>query len=210
VELAAHLRRSGAQTSGELAGAEVGCGSELTDGATAVHVSRARASAQGGEEVAELSLDRRVIAHLPESERAFAKVHELRRGKDDLFLEHVRTASPHALGERRAQRHDEELELGARFEQHVILPRLEEHELTGAELERAITDPDPRHPSNDGVHLGLRVKMAGATIRGLMSPELRGAPVQHGERLKECGVHAVLEWPMASEASNEPRLRGNS
>ena len=38
----------------------------------------------------------------------------------------------------------EELEIGARLEQHVILPGLEHHELAGAELVRTITDAKPR------------------------------------------------------------------
>src|SRR4029079_13322631 len=71
VELAAHLRWSSAQAPGQLGGAEVGRGSQLADGATAAHVSRARTRAQGSEQLGKLSLDRAMIAHFPEGQRPF-------------------------------------------------------------------------------------------------------------------------------------------
>jgi hypothetical protein len=184
MELAAHLRWSRAQAARELGGADVTRRTQVVDGSTAVHVSRAGTRAQGREEVAELALDRAMITHVAEKERPFTKASHLRLGKDDLFLEHAQTAPSHALRERRAERHDEELEIGARLEEDVILPGLEHHELTGAKLERSITDSDPRRAPHDGVHLRLGVEVAGAAERRLMSPELRGAPGQHREGLK--------------------------
>jgi endo-1,3-1,4-beta-glycanase ExoK len=193
MKLAAHLRGSSAQAQRELEARDVGRGNEMADGPTTAHVGLAGSRAERREQITQHALDRAVVTHVTEGESAFTEARHLGAGKDDLVLEQVGATTANPIGERRTQRDDEELEIGARVEEHVILSRLEHDELSGAELERPITNAERGRAANDGIHLGFLVEMARTAVLRLVPPELRGVSRQHGERLKEGGRHGYQD-----------------
>src|SRR5690606_3172366 len=88
------------------------------------------------------------------------------------------------------ERENEELEVGARLQELMVLARLEQNELTGAEGKHVGADPELGAPANHQIDFRLCVEMPRPSIRGLMAPCLGPHPGPHRERLEERRLRA--------------------
>jgi hypothetical protein len=148
-----------------------------------------------GKKVTERELYRHWVLHFSKAYDLLTDRAELGLCESDLTVEDPRTLPLGAGAQRGAKRHHEQLEIWTRFEEHVILAWFEQYELARSEHGNAIADAKLGYAFHDKVDLWLLVKMARAPIRGLMAPNLRGAPGQHWKGLKQSARHQKTILP---------------
>ena len=81
------------------------------------------------------------------------------------------------------QRQHPELEIGARFQQDMILTGMEEDDAARAEPDHAITEPNQCTPLANRVQFRFRMKVPRPAVGWLVAPSLGAAAGKHWERL---------------------------
>src|SRR5690606_8611323 len=137
------------------------------------------------EEPDDRALDGGRVGDAPDGEELFAHAGQLLRKELAGTARSTTRNVTQARRELGTEREDEELEVRARFQELVILARLKQDELTGAEGKHLRAHTERGAAANHQVDFRLGVEMARPSVRGLMAPCLGPHARAHRERLEE-------------------------
>lgn len=94
-----------------------------------------------------------------------------------------------AGGKLGAQTRDEQVEIGRRDDELVVLPGRPAQEIPGTDLEHGVAGSERPGSSHDQIQLWLAVEVAWPTILGRVAPDLTATSAQHREGLIQGGGH---------------------